>query len=111
MFNVNSSKKPEAASSGWLNPPAPSEARWAGLEAAESKLMELFRGMVDHNGHSELRVEVKPLKKGRKNVVMSSGKDYHFVLKPVQPPVGEDNPVTRSSSKASYGEVIPQGGK
>jgi len=72
---VNSSKKPEAASSGWLN-----------LEAAETKLMELFRGMVDHNGHSELRVEVKPLKKGRKNVVMSSGKDYHFVLKPVQPP-------------------------
>jgi len=77
---VNSSKKPEAASSGWLN-----------LEAAEAKLMELFRGMVDHNGHSELRVEVKPLKKGRKNVVMSSGKDYHFVLKPVQPPVGEGN--------------------
>jgi hypothetical protein len=52
------------------------------LEAAEAKLMELFRGMVDHHGFSELRVEVKLLKKGRKDVVLSSGKDYHFVLKP-----------------------------
>ena len=77
---MNSSKEPEAASSGWLN-----------LEAAEAKLMELFKGMVEHNGVSKLQIEVKPLKKGRKDVVLSSGKDYHFVLKPVQPPVGEGN--------------------
>ncbi len=56
--------------------------KWAGLDAAQAKLVALFRGMVDHNGHSELQVEVKPLKKGRKDVVLSSGKDYHFVLKP-----------------------------
>jgi len=58
--------------------------RWVGLDAAEAKLMELFRGMVAHNGVSKLQIEVKLLKKGRKNVVLSSGKDYHFVLKPVQ---------------------------
>ena len=55
-------------------------------------LVELFRGMVEHNGVSELRVDVKPLKKGRKDVVLSSGKDYHFVLKPAQTPVADGNP-------------------
>jgi hypothetical protein len=49
---------------------------------AESKLIALFREMVEHNDSSELRVEVKPLKKGRKNVVVYSGKRYHFILKP-----------------------------
>jgi len=65
--------------------------RWVGLDAAEAKLMELFRGMVEHNGVSKLQIEVKPLKKGRKNVVLSSGKDYHFVLKPVQAPAEKDD--------------------
>jgi len=62
--------------------PVPASRGWQNLDAAEAKLMALFREMVDHNGFSELRVEVKLLKKGRKNVVLSSGKDYHFVLKP-----------------------------
>lgn len=69
---------------------------WLNLDAAQDKLMELFRGMVEHNGISKLQIEVNPLKKGRKNVVLSSGMDYHFVLKPVpapvQKPVGEGNP-------------------
>lgn len=68
------------------------ELKWLNQEPAEAKLMELFRGMVDHNGISKLQVEVNPLKKGRKNVVLSSGKDYHFVLKPIQKPVAEGNP-------------------
>ena len=55
---------------------------WQNLEEAETKLKELFRGMVEHNGVSKLQIEVTPLKKGRKDVVISSGKDFHFVLKP-----------------------------
>jgi hypothetical protein len=66
--------------------------RWVGLDAAEAKLMELFREMVEHNGVSKLQIEVKPLKKGRKDVVLSSGKDYHFVLKPARTPVEDGNP-------------------
>ena len=73
---------------------------WQNLDAAEDKLMELFRGMVDHNGVSKLQIEVTPLKKGRKDVVISSGKDFHFVLKPlgdaqgkpIQKPVENGNP-------------------
>ncbi|MEW6027273.1 MAG: hypothetical protein AB1599_08260 [Planctomycetota bacterium] len=60
---------------------------WQNLDAAEDKLRELLRGMLEHNDSSELRVEVKPLKKGRKNVVVYSGKRYHFILKPVKKPV------------------------
>jgi hypothetical protein len=81
MFNVNDSKMPAG--------PAP--LGWQNLEAAQDKLMELFRGMVEHDGVSRLQVEVKPLKKGRKNVVLSSGKDFHFVLKPIQAPVEKGN--------------------
>jgi len=71
--------------------------RWVGLDAAEAKLMELFRGMVEHNGVSKLQIEVKPLKKGRKNVVLSSGKDYHFVLKPAGSPANRDKPVQKTA--------------
>jgi len=56
--------------------------KWQSQELVEAKLMELFRGMVEHDGISRLQVEVKPLKKGRKNVVLSSGKDFHYVIKP-----------------------------
>jgi hypothetical protein len=69
MFNVNSSKKPEAASSGWLN-----------LDAAETKLMELFRELIDHHGFGELKVNVRIMKDGRKEVILSFGKEYRFVL-------------------------------
>ena len=78
---------------------------WKNMDAAEDKLKELFRGMVDHNGVSKLQIDVTPLKKGRKDVVLSSGKDFHFVLKPfggvypvgtqgkpVQKPVENGNP-------------------
>jgi hypothetical protein len=73
-------------------PTGPVPAGWQNLDEAEAKLKELFRGMVDHNGVSKLQIEVKPLKKGKKDVVFSSGKDYHFVLKPAQTPVADDPP-------------------
>lgn len=81
MFNVNENN----GSAG----PVPQG--WQNLEPAQDKLMELFRGMVEHDGVSRLQVEVNPLKKGRKNVVLSSGKDYHFVLKPIQAPAEKSN--------------------
>ncbi|MFA5793485.1 MAG: hypothetical protein WC980_00235 [Candidatus Brocadiia bacterium] len=62
--------------------------KWLNLAPAQTKLNTLFMDMVDHHGFSKLWVEVKLLKKGRKNVVLSSGKDFHFVIKPV----GNGNP-------------------
>jgi len=55
-------------------------AGWQGLDRAEAKLMELFRGMVDHHGFSELRVEARIMKDARKEVILSFGKQYRFVL-------------------------------
>ena len=54
---------------------------WLNLETVESKLVLLFRELIDHPGFGELRVEVKILKKGSKEVVLSSGKQYRFILK------------------------------
>ncbi|MFH0887956.1 MAG: hypothetical protein V1871_01960 [Planctomycetota bacterium] len=48
----------------------------------ESKLITLFRELINHPGFGELRVDVKILRKGKKEVVLSSGKQYRFILKP-----------------------------
>jgi len=66
--------------------PAPALAgssNWQNLEPAESKLMALFRELVNHSGFGELKVYVKILRKGKKEVLISSGKEYRFILKPV----------------------------
>jgi len=48
---------------------------------AQAKLVALFRDLIDHPGFGELRVDIKILKKGDKEVVLSSGKQYRFVLR------------------------------
>ncbi|MBI4834812.1 MAG: hypothetical protein HY811_08355 [Planctomycetes bacterium] len=58
-----------------------SESRWQNMEQAQAKLDALFRELVDYPGFGELHVDVKTLKKGDKEVVLSSGKQYRFVLK------------------------------
>ena len=74
---------------------------WLNLDAAQAKLMELFMGMVEHNGVSKLQIDVKPMKKGKKNVVFSSGKDFHFVLKPIGDTQG--SPVQKPVADADTG--------
>ena len=53
---------------------------WQNLDAAESKLISLFRGLVGHPGFGELKVDVSVLRNGKKEVILSSGKKYRFIL-------------------------------
>jgi len=62
--------------------------KWQNLDAAQAKLVALFRELIDDPGYGELRVDVKTLKKGNMEVVLSCGKKYRFVLK-LNPPAGE----------------------
>ena len=53
--------------------------------AAWQKLGELFVDVLSHSGFGEIRVDVRWLSKGRKEVVLSSGKQYRFVVSNLPP--------------------------
>jgi len=61
----------------------PKAGNWQNLDTVESKLVTLFREIVNHSGFGELKVHVKILRKGKKEVLLSSGKEYRFILKPI----------------------------
>ncbi|MFH1227004.1 MAG: hypothetical protein V1701_03750 [Planctomycetota bacterium] len=56
--------------------------RWVNLTPARDKLLSLFREILEDPGYGELRVDVKALRNGQMEVVISCGKKYRFVLKP-----------------------------
>ncbi len=53
---------------------------WQNLDRAEAKLVALFRELVNHSGFGEIKVEVRIMKDARKEVILSFGKQYRFVL-------------------------------
>lgn len=54
--------------------------------AAWEKLGELFEDVLGHSGFGEIRVEVRWLSKGRKEIILASGKQYRFIVSNLQAP-------------------------
>lgn len=56
----------------------------AGLPATHdqilTKLTELYRDLFNHNGYGTLRVEMRFLKKGQKEIFLICGKEYRFIV-------------------------------
>ncbi len=48
--------------------------------AVLEKLNELYHDLYEHNGFCQLKMEIKFLKKGQKEVIINSGKEYRYVL-------------------------------
>lgn len=48
--------------------------------AMKRKLDELLQDVLSHSGFGEVRIAVKWLSKGRQEVILSSGKEYRFVI-------------------------------
>ncbi len=44
------------------------------------KISELYLSLFEHDGFGEMRVEIKLLKKGQKEVIVYCGKQYRFVV-------------------------------
>ncbi len=44
------------------------------------KLLELYADLFWHDGFGNISIEMKFLKKGQKEIIISSGKDYRFVV-------------------------------
>lgn len=49
-------------------------------EPVLDKLRELYYGLLDHDGFGELRIEMRILKFGQKEVILHCGKQYRFVV-------------------------------
>ncbi|MDP3650413.1 MAG: hypothetical protein Q8R67_01900 [Rhodoferax sp.] len=54
------------------------------LEAANpvvlAKLGELYREALAHDGFAELKVEIRILRRGQKEVILHCGKQYRYVV-------------------------------
>jgi hypothetical protein len=54
------------------------------------KIHELYHMLLEHNGFGELRMDVRILKRGQKEVIIHCGRQYRFVV---------DDPVAREGAK------------
>jgi hypothetical protein len=48
--------------------------------AVKARLCALYDDLITHNGFGELRVEVRLLKRGQKEVILHCGRQYRFVI-------------------------------
>jgi hypothetical protein len=44
------------------------------------KIHQLYHTLLDHNGFGELRMDIRILKRGQKEVIIYCGKQYRFVV-------------------------------
>lgn len=51
-----------------------------GNRAVLDRINESYRDMILHDGYGEMRVEVRILKRGQKEVIVHFGKQYRFVV-------------------------------
>ncbi len=45
-----------------------------------AKVVELYSDLFAHNGFGEIRIEVKILRRGQKEVIIHCGKQYRYVI-------------------------------
>jgi hypothetical protein len=76
LWAVNIQTGPEPRSQGHqVNPRLSRE-----HEQVVEKLLELYSDLFLHDGFGSIIIEMKFLKKGQKEIIISSGKDYRFVV-------------------------------
>lgn len=49
-------------------------------ETVKSRLCKLYDDLIAHDGFAELRVEIRLLKRGQKEVILHCGRQYRFVV-------------------------------
>jgi hypothetical protein len=57
-----------------LQPVAPQE------DVCVRRIVKIFRELLSHDGFGDIAVEVKLLKRGQKEVIIKSGKQYRYVV-------------------------------
>ncbi|MBM7854490.1 hypothetical protein JOC37_000863 [Desulfohalotomaculum tongense] len=44
------------------------------------KIRQLYESLFSHNGYGEMKIEMRILKKGQKEVIIHCGKQYRYVV-------------------------------
>lgn len=71
------------------------------------KLHELYHVLLEHNGFGELRMDVRILKRGQKEVIIHCGRQYRFVVDvPETPSQNNKNTDTKQNL-----EITKEGGE
>ncbi len=63
-----------------MEAPGRSAAREATNAAVLIKLNELYKEAIAHDGFAEIKVEIRILRRGQKEVILHCGKQYRFVV-------------------------------
>jgi len=50
------------------------------ITAVQSRLLSLLDEVLGHDGYGSIRVDVRLLKKGQKEVIVDCGKQYRYVV-------------------------------
>lgn len=50
------------------------------LKPIKSKLDQLINELFQHNGYGQIRIDMRVLKRGQKEVILICGKEYRFVV-------------------------------
>ncbi len=50
------------------------------MDPVSTKLIELYTDLLKHDGFGELKVEIRILKRGQKEVIIHCGKQYRYVV-------------------------------
>lgn len=50
------------------------------LDHVSQKILDLYNDLLAHDGYGELKVEVKILKRGQKEIIVHCGRQYRFVV-------------------------------
>ena len=49
-------------------------------ERVLTKIQELYQSLYEHDGFSEMKIEMRFLKKGQKEIILHCGKQYRYVV-------------------------------
>lgn len=66
------------------------------------RLSELYRELIAHDGFGELRVDVRILKRKQKEVIITCGKQYRYVV---------DGPEQNKEGDDGKERLLPQAGR
>ena len=46
----------------------------------KAKILELYDDVFTHNGYGEIKIDIRILRRGQKEVIIHCGKQYRFVV-------------------------------
>lgn len=56
------------------------EGKFSTNKNVKAKILELYDEIFAHNGYGEIKVDMRILKRGQKEIIIHCGKQYRFVV-------------------------------